>query len=565
MIRKMMFFLAACSLLNASGAAEPDRNRALRQYIQAVKITDPAQRAMELLKVLKLDPSDCASLQMLLAMRKQYEQAAPLITSGLLLVANEHPEAPELGLAAFLAAADTSPVEAEQGVALAGKIVHAVPHPQSLSPAARTAYMKLLAVHITRLQKTGQTRQADDLLEKLKTGMPEPDAVTLTELQGLLRARMIFQVPDTRRWCGLRQSERAEWREKLQQSLETIRQTDHNLLELKDFEHRVNLYIRLRSFADALRTAELAVTKLPEEPGAQYLRITARMRTRHYPEAYDAAKKFAQAMPDNPAALRLLADTALRCGDYATAEDAGKRMEDARMPEGNGDFFIVTALVMQKKYPEAEKKIRTIQDDGLRTVLELMLQNRRGTGSAKLLKRLKKLEANPKYKGGDAVYTQMLTIAEQTRDAALLEYCWKKLAELDALKDPENANNVGYTAAVMGIRLEEARKLIESAVAAQPENGAYLDSMAWVCHQQQHYEEAWEYIQRALAVPDDDFTLGVVLDHAGDIAVKLDRPDAALGYYRQALGDYLSMELDQSAVKAKIEQLEKKLNTGVQK
>ena len=75
--------------------------------------------------------------------------------------------------------------------------------------------------------------------------------------------------------------------------------------------------------------------------------------------------------------------------------------------------------------------------------------------------------------------------------------------------------------------------------------------------QQGDDEKAWEYIQQAIASPDDGFTLGVVLDHAGDIALKLGKKAEALELYRQARGDYLTIELDRAALEKKIRELEK--------
>ena len=49
-------------------------------------------------------------------------------------------------------------------------------------------------------------------------------------------------------------------------------------------------------------------------------------------------------------------------------------------------------------------------------------------------------------------------------------------------KDPDNAlalNYLGYIFAEKGIRLQEAAQMLERAVAQEPENGAFLDSLGW--------------------------------------------------------------------------------------
>lgn len=174
---------------------------------------------------------------------------------------------------------------------------------------------------------------------------------------------------------------------------------------------------------------------------------------------------------------------------------------------------------------------------------------------APFLARIRKLQANPNYKGGDAVYLTLLPIAEQTGDVKLLEECWQNMEKLGSLREAEHANNVGYVATVLNHRLAEAGKLIRSALEAEPDNGAYMDSMAWYFYKTGNYEKAWEYIQNAVTAMEDEPSAGVTYDHAGDIALKLGRKKEALHYYRQALGDYLAPDLDLQAVQKKIRQL----------
>ncbi|HAL85771.1 MAG TPA: hypothetical protein DCM31_02080 [Deferribacteraceae bacterium] len=65
-------------------------------------------------------------------------------------------------------------------------------------------------------------------------------------------------------------------------------------------------------------------------------------------------------------------------------------------------------------------------------------------------------------------------------------------------------NFLGFTYADLSIKLDEAYSLIESALAKDPENPAYLDSMGWVLYRFEKYEEAYGYQIRALRKAPDE-------------------------------------------------------------
>jgi tetratricopeptide (TPR) repeat protein len=87
------------------------------------------------------------------------------------------------------------------------------------------------------------------------------------------------------------------------------------------------------------------------------------------------------------------------------------------------------------------------------------------------------------------------------------------VARLEALVEvhprfAEARNYLAYTWAVEGVRLEEARRHVGAALAEDPVNAAYLDTLAWVLYRMGAYEEAWENIELAdrLRPGDDEIT-----------------------------------------------------------
>lgn len=98
---------------------------------------------------------------------------------------------------------------------------------------------------------------------------------------------------------------------------------------------------------------------------------------------------------------------------------------------------------------------------------------------------------------------------------------------------PAVLNYLGYMWAEDGVNLDEALNLVERAVALDPENGAYIDSLGWAHFQLGDYDEARRHLEHAARLVDED---AVVLEHLGDVYEALGRREEALELYRRALG-----------------------------
>lgn len=108
----------------------------------------------------------------------------------------------------------------------------------------------------------------------------------------------------------------------------------------------------------------------------------------------------------------------------------------------------------------------------------------------------------------------------------------RKSIDLDPEKSARAGNYLGYMWADRGENLEEAEKLIRSALASEPDNGAYADSLGWVLFKQGRYQDALNELLRAsslLTEPDP-----VVLEHIGDACEKLGRTAEAVLYWQKA-------------------------------
>lgn len=98
-------------------------------------------------------------------------------------------------------------------------------------------------------------------------------------------------------------------------------------------------------------------------------------------------------------------------------------------------------------------------------------------------------------------------------------------------------NYLGYMLADRDIRLEEARGLIVKALEIDPDNGAYLDSLGWVCYRLNRLEEAEGHLRRALEKTPGDPT---VHDHLGDVYVKQGKLKEAIAQWQHSLREWES-------------------------
>ncbi len=118
---------------------------------------------------------------------------------------------------------------------------------------------------------------------------------------------------------------------------------------------------------------------------------------------------------------------------------------------------------------------------------------------------------------------------------------------------PENStamNYLGYMWADNGENLEQALELVRRAVALEPDNGAYVDSLGWALFRLGEFEEARRHLERAIQLAPEDPT---VLEHLGDVYVALGDTGRAREAYEHALA--INDEENVEAVRRKLGEL----------
>ena len=77
-----------------------------------------------------------------------------------------------------------------------------------------------------------------------------------------------------------------------------------------------------------------------------------------------------------------------------------------------------------------------------------------------------------------------------------------------------------------------ALQLAESAIAIDPENAAFLDTIGWIYYKLETYQKAEEFLEKSLSINDDN---PVILEHLGDIYIKLNKTTEAINTYEKIL------------------------------
>ena len=146
-------------------------------------------------------------------------------------------------------------------------------------------------------------------------------------------------------------------------------------------------------------------------------------------------------------------------------------------------------------------------------------------------------------------------------DAALREKLYDE-AELEFRKglaiDPRNAsiqNDLGYMYADRGVKLDDAVTMLKEAVVSDPQNYAFLDSLAWAYYKQGQYAVAEDYERKAALRMSSDPT---VLDHLGEIEARNGKLQQAIADWQKSLQQY-STSLPPEADPADVAKVQHKL------
>jgi Tfp pilus assembly protein PilF len=123
-------------------------------------------------------------------------------------------------------------------------------------------------------------------------------------------------------------------------------------------------------------------------------------------------------------------------------------------------------------------------------------------------------------------------------------------------------NDLGYTLADAGKKLDEAKSMIRLAVAEEPHTAAYLDSYGWVLYKNNELAEARLWLHRATNMENGDDP--VLYDHLGDVLWRSGEKDEAVKIWKRSLelNDERASDGEEPAEKEVSERVKQKIKAA---
>ncbi len=283
------------------------------------------------------------------------------------------------------------------------------------------------------------------------------------------------------------------------------------------------LYRENSNYTAAVNTFEEMLRLGSEEDRrARVLIIDTYREARDISKALDAAHKAVDAYPKDRA-IRI--SQALLFGENAQADQAVSQLR--ALQDGSAADFEIQLDIAQvyeesKRWADAEQAIH---------VAEKMQPDASGTEMTGFL---------------------LGAIFERQKKFDQAETEFRKVLNANP-RNSSTLNYYGYMLADRGIRLAEATDLIKRALAEDPNNAAYKDSLGWAYFKQDKLPEAEELLRQAATRESHDPT---ILSHLGDLYAKMGKDSLAEAQWQKSLDEWhrvLPAEFE-SAKMAEVEQ-----------
>jgi len=285
-------------------------------------------------------------------------------------------------------------------------------------------------------------------------------------------------------------------------------------------------------------------------------------QTQDYGGAQKAFDRLVAMDPTDAHSLLYRGLARLKIGRYKEAEADFRAV--GLMEKGDPDqaYALALALLMQKKYAQAEAQLKLVlkldpqvEDAWADLALVEERQKRDADTVGTLQQGLKALPDSQELAlflcgvqedlkdlpaaeetlraalsrgGGDEIRFQLAVVLDKRGDFPAAE---KELRTLiaESPRHAEALNYLGYSWAERGEKLGQAEALIRRALAVDPGNRFYLDSLGWTLYKQGRAKDALDPLTRAAKAVGDssDADEAVVFDHLAAVQKSLGQPGAA--------------------------------------
>jgi len=275
------------------------------------------------------------------------------------------------------------------------------------------------------------------------------------------------------------------------------------------------LEIKLTRYHDAIGTLTVL---LERSDGKEKLRLTLGELYRQTKQYDLAASTFREVLRSDPRVLPVwlaLFDTEVQSGNRLAFR------EDLNRFSNNGQVTLEEKIELAQFFVARSSRESAFAEPASVMIGEI---KRRYSGKTSMTFTLQVMEGELLFYTGKV--KQALRLLEKTVHAknaqqqkalyaeacSILALCYDKLGysnksihlyETVLHLEPGNIfmmNNLAYILAGQGKELQRAKKLAMKAVAAEPVNGGYLDTLGWVLFRMGEYEKAREILEKAIAL-----------------------------------------------------------------
>jgi tetratricopeptide (TPR) repeat protein len=317
---------------------------------------------------------------------------------------------------------------------------------------------------------------------------------------------------------------------------------------------------------DAIQLYTHHLSVHPDDSVTRQRLVTLLAGRGRYSDAYTQARRVREANPRDPEAFETEADLAFRVGQPQAAHD--RLAELCRLDPEDPQLVLRSAAVLVRNKRGAEGVALSTQwaekhpGDFRGSLLLARAQAMNGQLEPALITARAAVSAAPESLGARMTLARIaqqgrhwVEAAEawarvheaRPRDVAVsldLALCREQIGDVDGAvsvarealavspSDATVLNFLGYLLADHDRDLEQARGLIQQAVAQEPDNGAFIDSLGWVYYRLGQLSAAREQLERAVRLTRGD---PVVLEHLGDVYRDLRLLDLAREQYRRSL------------------------------
>ena len=338
--------------------------------------------------------------------------------------------------------------------------------------------------------------------------------------------------------------------------------------------------LQRRSNDDALRYLEGYLREQPKARDARLNYARLLVTNQNFPEARRQFELLVAEYPQNADVGMAVALLAMQANDFDAAETQLKRVLDLNYKDpdlarfylgqlneerkrfaealkwyatvGQGEQFIPAQsryagiLAKQGKLPEARRHLQEAGASNPQQRVQLTQAEAQLLRDANAYQEAfdvlgQALAKMPDYP--DLLYDHAMA-AEKVNRLDILEANLRQLIKIR----PDHAhayNALGYTLADRKQRIEEAYRLIETALKLAPDDPFIQDSMGWVLHRMGRNKEGLDYLQRAFKQrPDPE-----IAAHLGEVLWALDQRDAARKIWAESLKAHPTNEVLQGTVK----------------